>query len=386
MNKEFSKELITLIAICNHSINESKNQDSLSNIKWGQMVSLAKHHRIGTQLYKRIVELDLEIPIRVKEQLAKESKNSIVRMLKFSAEIAFLTNLFTSKSINSIFLKGPIAAKQIFDDFTAKNSRDIDLLIPENSIEDCIELLLNNDYKITYPFLELNFKQKSYFKKVNNQLAFFHTVKKIQIEIHWRLFANPHLLPLTFDTLQKKSKKITLGNETVSGLGLEHLLIYHCTHGAKHKWEKLYWLIEVSTLILKNPNLLKTALPIAKNLNCVRPILQAIKLSNRLLNTNFKFEEKLYLENRIEVNELVEIALNAIQFQTVKSTNFSYSSFSKKSNYTKLLKDDYGYRAAQKKLLSVNDFQIINLPEPFFWLYYPLRPFIFCWRIINGKK
>ena len=236
-----------LLKLCTASLKSEKLKVEL--IQFESVIDLGNRHRISKIVENIIIKKNLTFPLDLIKHLSLQNKKGTLRMLSFTAEISLICEAFNQHSIAVIPLKGPIASKQIYGDFTAKSSRDIDLLIKEEQLEKCIKEIENQGYINSYPFNSLNKKQKKAFQKSNNQLAFFHPKKKIQVEIHWRLFANRHYLPLTFDELLKDSSPMVVGKTTVNCLSNKHLLLYLCAHGSKHQWALLYWLLEVATLI-----------------------------------------------------------------------------------------------------------------------------------------
>ena len=241
LSKEIIKtiQIKTLIELCATYLNQSKVAIDPIKFDWVSFILVSKEHRLIKQISELISKNQLEIPVFYSNEIHLLSKNSSSRMLSFTAELAFIVNKFNQANIISIPLKGPIAAKQIYDDFTAKNSRDIDFLVKENQLEKCIEIIETQGYINSYPFHSLSKKQKKAFQKSNNQLAFFHPQKKMQVEIHWRLFANKNLLPLTFDELLKDSAQMVIGKTSINCLSNKHLLLYLCAHGSKHHWSLL---------------------------------------------------------------------------------------------------------------------------------------------------
>jgi hypothetical protein len=382
MNLESSTELKALIAICSSSFLETKTNDLISTIEWEELFLITKKHRVSSIVYKNLTDATLSIPENFKTKLASETKKSTIRMLKFTAEISIICSELKKLSISIIPLKGPIAAKQIYGDYTAKNSRDIDFLIQIEELEKVINWLEEQGYENSYPFNSLSKKQKKAFQKANNQLAFFHPEKKIQVELHWRLFANSYLLPISFQDLLKDGYQITVGKSTINCLSNKHLLFYLITHGAKHNWSLLYWLMEVATLIQKEKFDWETTLEESIQLGIERPLVQGIILIESLFKIPAPSVIHEYYTNQKVIQGLVKSSIQAINDNSQDQAEKSISNYWQKLSYKLKLKKSWRYKLAYWNAISINDFELIKLPDSLFFGYFWLRPFFWIWRYL----
>ena len=369
-----------LLKLCTASLKSEKLKVEL--IQFESVIDLGNRHRISKIVENIIIKKNLTFPLDLIKHLSLQNKKGTLRMLSFTAEISLICEAFNQHSIAVIPLKGPIASKQIYGDFTAKSSRDIDLLIKEEQLEKCIKEIENQGYINSYPFNSLNKKQKKAFQKSNNQLAFFHPKKKIQVEIHWRLFANRHYLPLTFDELLKDSSPMVVGKTTVNCLSNKHLLLYLCAHGSKHQWALLYWLLEVATLIQKDKFDWKTILKEAIKLGIERPLVQGLLLTEILFKLPApKVIQELYQQSKI-TQELVETSRAIIMEEDLFSQEASVSNYLKILDYKIKLSNRIQYKLSYFKINSINDFELVKLPDSLFFGYFWLRPIFWFWRYI----
>jgi hypothetical protein len=217
---------------------------------------------------------------------------------------------------------------------------------------------------------------------VNNQLAFFHPKKKIQLEIHWRLFANTHLLPLTFDDLLKDSSQIMVGNTTIACLSNHHLLFFLCAHGAKHHWALLYWLMEIAALIQKVDYDWNIVLKEAKLMKVERPLVQGLVLIEMLFGLPSPLVIKEYYKTQKIIQNLVETSHQIIKEEGSFSQKTTISNYLKILNYKMKLRKGIRYKLGYLKMYSVQDFERFKLPDSLFFGYFWLRPFFWLWRYV----
>lgn len=379
-NQSTSTPLEVLLQWC--SFTPLKEKRTLSFKDWEQLIDLAISHRIGKVLGQVIRVHQLDVPAELQTRLTELNKRSSIRMLSFTAEIGLICNELKAQAIDVIPLKGPIAAQQIYGDFTAKNSRDIDLLIAAENLPKVISFLEEKDYLLNGPFHSFSPKQRKAFLQLNNQLSFHHPVKKIQLEIHWRLFANPHFLPLSFQELTQQSSSLHVGKTSVTSLSYRHLLFYLSIHGAKHQWTLLYWLHELATLIQHQSFDWKALLQEAIDLGIERPVVQSIILAERLLQVKAPTVIQQYYAQHSLLPSLVEHCENMIREEQFGSTPKSVFNYGKALRYKMKLNKGFRYKLAFWSPLSVNDFELVRLPDSFFFAYYILRPFFWLWRYL----
>lgn len=350
-------------------------------VNWDQLIALAHKHRVTSILSNLLVKQELKLPLKTAKQLGKQNRAANHKMLKLSAELLRLTKKFDQERIQSISLKGPVQSLQIFGDLTSKHSRDLDILIDKSKVDQCLELLKKMGYQTFSFFPSLNHRQKGYFLKNQNQLLFYHPERKVQLEIHWRLFANRSYLDYSFEELYESAEKVTVANTPVLGLGKIHRINFLLAHGAKHQWSLLYWLIEILYL-LKSENIsLEQLYSEVKKQRIHRPLLQFIGLSKQL----FDLEVPKGIERKLDnprVLRLVEHAKAAIQTDSEKLKEKGFVRYFKKVLYQMSLKKQFNYKLGSLNWVSVNDFQSLDLPKNLFFLYYPLRPFLWSKRYL----
>jgi hypothetical protein len=79
-----------------------------------------------------------------------------------------------------------------------------------------------------------------------------HERTGLQIELHWRLFLNPHAMTETL--IMEASRVVPLTeSEGLRTLGEEDLFAYLCMHGALHWWYRLKWLADINAILAARP-------------------------------------------------------------------------------------------------------------------------------------
>ncbi|WP_460291363.1 nucleotidyltransferase domain-containing protein, partial [Bacillus cereus] len=254
LNVEFmSKELKLLFAILKLQDDETVQTYSnewFSDIDWEVFLEQAVHHRVYPVIYQKFKQVDEElIPSHIVQTLNRKYKKNTFHMLYLSAEMERINKLCNENEIRMIFLKGPVLSQDLYGDISLRTSCDLDVLIPMQNLEKVEILLLEQGYvKDDYIQTILND-----WKWRHHHITFFHPTKQIKLEIHWRLNPGPGKEP-GFEELWKRKRKSTLTSNSVYMLGEEDLFLFLVSHGARHGWSRLRWLVDIKKIVDQDLN------------------------------------------------------------------------------------------------------------------------------------
>lgn len=376
----FSKELELMLFFISRDF-ERKNQFEyerlISNVEWDHFIQLVLHHRVFPIIYKRVSKAtNCLVPPHVMEKLKKYYQNNILKMLMLSGESESISEKLGKKNIRSLFLKGPTLAEDLYGDISFRTSSDIDILIPIEDLELTEMTLLNLGYsKDDYILSILND-----WKWRHHHITFFHPDKKIKVEIHWRLNPGPSRNP-SFEELWKRKKTSSISNNPVNVLGYEDLFIFLTSHGARHGWSRLRWLLDIDMLIQRDLDWGKVIKQLS-NLQITPLGGQALILANELLGSYIPTKIKKLTETRkstLLANDAIfyikqMINLHDDHLPAQISTYHQRHLFVQMSIMQKILfVMSFFYPYAE-------DAQTLPLPKSIHFLYFPLRPILWVWR------
>ena len=252
MNEEkrmepFSKELQLMLFLLEEKTDESIfviDKEILKDIDWELFIQLTLHHRVFSVIYKRLIDINnSDIPPYVVQLLRQHYQKNIFRMLQLSGETEFIAQIFAKQEIQTLFLKGPVLATHLYGDISLRTSADLDILIPIDQLGNAEEILLTQGYiKDDYIQTVLND-----WKWRHHHITFYHPHKKIKVEIHWRLNPGPAKEP-SFKQLWERKRKSSLSKNPIFMLGNEDLFLFLVSHGARHGWSRLRWLLDIDYL------------------------------------------------------------------------------------------------------------------------------------------
>ncbi|EOO15558.1 MULTISPECIES: nucleotidyltransferase family protein [Bacillus] len=381
LNVEFmSKELKLLFAILKLQDDETVqiySNEWFSDIDWEVFLEQAVHHRVYPVIYQKLKQVDEElIPSHIVQTLNRKYKKNTFQMLYLSAEMERINKLCNENEIRMIFLKGPVLSQDLYGDISLRTSCDLDVLIPMQNLEKVEMLLLEQGYvKDDYIQTILND-----WKWRHHHITFFHPTKQIKLEIHWRLNPGPGKEP-GFEELWKRKRKSTLTSNSVYMLGEEDLFLFLVSHGARHGWSRLRWLVDIKKIVDQELNW-SEIYKLMRKYQMLHLGGQALILAAQLLGVRLD-ERMMELVAKKRSKQLAQEALfyfkQMINLHTdpVPEEVFIYHSrylFSLMSNQQKIL-----YIMSQLYPYPI-DAKTLPLPKFLHFLYFPLRPFLCLWR------
>jgi len=379
----FSRELRLLIALLKLENNKyyfSETSELLVDVDWKKFIQLAKHHRVYPMVYENILRKSINVPDFVMDTLNNLCFKNTMNMLTLTAEIETVCKTLASNNIQTLVLKGPILADYLYGDISKRTSKDLDILVPITKIEKVEELLYSLGYQLEYQGSRIlnDWKQKV------NHLSFYHPKRHIQVEVHVYLNRTMGLEPKFNDLWIRKNTSYLTGTP-IYFLGIEDLFFHLVTHGARHAWFRLRWLVDIDKILKKEINYMKL-LELLEKYEANRSYAQAIDLCDNLLDS--KVGEKLHNLIRYDKHQLklTQIAIYFINNSISPHAKEKSGKFYKK--YSKSLRTKKQRLLLIMKLMypSSSDAKVFPLPKPLHFLYFPLRPFIWSYRRIRMRR
>lgn len=374
------KEILLILEVLKEKDKVLKGEclDTLGKeVDWQLFLDYAIHHRVYPMLYKQLKQLkdSLNIPIFVTESLEKLYKENTFKMMQLSAEMNEIGKSFADQGIDTLFLKGPILAYDLFGDISLRSSKDLDLLISLDKLSKAQNILEDLGYEQVETMESLFNDWKWRFKDI----SFYHPDKEIQVELHWRLNDWPAKEP-SFKELWSSRRVSTITQHPCFFLGEEDLFYYLVIHGARHGWFRLRWLMDVQQF-MKRPLDWNGLHDRFERCNNIMQAGQAFILASELYELEMTEEMKPFL-----VKGSRKIANNALFFIGIME-NLHDEDLSKDiyRYYKKYISSIRSF--SQKVLWNISilhptpeDVQVLPLPKFFHFLYFPLRPFLWLSR------
>ncbi len=376
--RDVPKELILILNMLKNDYGciQDYLRKEQEKIDWKMFLDLTLHHRVYPLLASKLKKFDASlIPPFVVQKVTGLYKRNVFKMLQLSGEMDQLAKLFNANDIKTIFLKGPILGNEIYGDISLRTCGDLDILIPIEDLDSVHKILENQGFiKDDYILSILGD-----WKWRHHHVTYYQKSKNIKVEIHWRLNPGPGKEPGFLELWERKSKSLSV-NSPIYLLGREDLFLFLVSHGARHGWSRLRWLIDIERIIEHEMDWQKVH-SLTKKHNNFHVVGQSIILSSALFNANLTKELLRFTSNRSK-----SLAQGAI-FYMENMVNLhddlvpkNISIYQRRHLYSLMSRQ----QKALYKLSYLYPYHIdtvtIPLPKKLHFLYFILRPFLCLWR------
>ncbi|WP_191556875.1 nucleotidyltransferase domain-containing protein [Metabacillus idriensis] len=374
---QLSSELSLILQILNNE-KVLLGIEPAKNIDWDLFVELSLHHRVYSLLYPKLKGID-GVPLNILNTFAFFYKQNSFNMLHLSGQMKKISQFFLDESVDVLFLKGPVLSIDLYGDLSLRTSSDIDVLIPIDDLQRVDQLLT-----------QIGFVKDEYITSIlddwkwrHHHVNYENRASGVKLEVHWRLNPGPAKEP-PFADLWNRKRKSALTEFPIYYLGREDLFMFLLTHGARHGWSRLRWMIDIDRLIKQNVDwdfLMRLLRRYQYSHICGKVII----LANRLLQTPIPNQSKQLISKRaFKLAELTMFYITRMVNlhspplpKAVEKYHARYL-FSIKSLSHKV------YYLVSCMLPFPKDKEVIMLPSSMHFLYIPLRPII--WAMRKSKK
>lgn len=338
----------------------------LAGLDWGQVIALARHHRIQPLLYWHLRRIGLELVPQSTLTELQESYFSNAWLNHFlNKELNKIVCLFGAHNILAAPYKGPNLTALVYGNLSLRQSGDLDILVREQDVLKAKELLISQGYR---PQFQLSEIEEAAYLQTQYEYNFISPDSRVAVEIHWG-FA-PRYFAHRFDMQQLwgRIKTTRLAGSKVLNFQPEDLLLILCIHGAKHCWSRLIWICDVAELLRVYPDLdwqqiLKKAGPLSGEL------LLGLLLAHDLLDAPLPKE----IEARRQTEPRVDALAVRVRQYLFQEADAPFERFKFHLELRSRLFDRVRYCFYLVTNISPIDLEILPLPPSLAFFYYPLR-------------
>ena len=252
------------------------------SVDWARLLVLAQEHGVLGHLAVRSRELDDPlVPAEIRQTLLDGHRAQVFSMLRMSAELFRLLEIFKTNDIPAIVVKGPVLAMQAYGDPTLRSYGDLDLLVRQRDIRRATEVLLGRGYQAAVPLSAID------GGKIPGQYLFSKPDAKLMVELHndFTLRYFPRRLPL--EEFFERRIFVRLDTHESPALAVEDELVFICIHGAKHLWERLLWIADVAALVTRQSGIdWQETKKTAKKVGAERMLHTGLRVASDLLHAS----------------------------------------------------------------------------------------------------
>jgi hypothetical protein len=253
-----------------------------ANLDWDLLVETAKQHRVLPLVWRTLSRLvSDELPKPVCIRLQEASHANARRNLGLTRELFNVMDLLQLNAIPCIPYKGPVFAHLIYQDIGLRQFFDLDVLIPSGDVLKARALLVATGYRPETPSSDAALSASLSTEK---DITLLKDDQAVNLEIHWGITASTDPIHVDPRMVWEDLREHVIAGRCVQTHSYEDLLLFHCIHGAKHRWARLIWLCDIAEIVHGVPNVNWTlVLEKASQVGATRVVLMALTLAHDLL-------------------------------------------------------------------------------------------------------
>jgi hypothetical protein len=353
---------------------------------WTEYLRLIDRHRTPALSWAALKRAPrVHIPEQVKRELQKRSD---VCRLQAMLHLQLLTGVLKALNHSGIPvmpLKGPLLSLALYGDAGLRQSRDLDILVPQKEIAQTQECLEKIGWRLGPEYLSLSPRQWEATIRHELHIDYVHPQQGCQLELHWR---NEWYSPQETEQHWVRSGTSGLLGSSYRAMRHADLAIYLCNHGGGHRWFRAKWLGDLARMHCNGQVDWPEVLAYARTVGQERSVLLCLHLLSEWYDLAFpNIEETLYKTLPYP------LACKAVRDLTAPGEPAELNALAgfkervRNSRYNRLL---WPHRSWWKSLAWFThcrfDFRVLRLPDSLFWLYTPLRPFLWVWRCTRRRN
>ena len=376
-------------------------QADFEGLDWEYFGRLVSQHKIQPLLIRGIRRLGPQAEKYPSlAALAREQNRYAAGNMRRLQALAEVNAAFAREGIRMLSMKGPLLSMELYGDPGMRTSKDLDLMVSPADLSRAGEVLKGLGYELEpHPYATTPLRHK-YYNLIENEKHEVYHRSEICIELHWQ---HDYQTEQSFDALwERREERPFMGGKTaVMGADDRYPALF--IHAAEHGFMRLRWLLDLYELQKKPGFSWERIFELMEQQGVGEVLLEAMLVMYRLRLPELKDVDvgRFSLtggEGGVTLGVAPELEKTAKQaadlcdgvwpmlLQERRPTDPEWKA------YDRLLpRAVYGKTPIQWVLTvmgpTVFEFELIDLPDWLFWLYFIIRPFNWVRRkLLGGKK
>ncbi len=217
------------------------------DLDWSLFLSLCSHHRVVPLVYRALSAAAEEVPASTMAALKAGATENALSVMRYLAHTRRLCDLLQQAGVPARVLKGVPLSQRVYADPSVRDVGDIDLLIAAGMEETADNVLLAEGFRRSDPAAPLTPRRRRSWRKHGKTYTYRSDRNDFEIDLHWRLFRNPHM---PGNTLAESGaeEQVGLGEIALAVLPLDRTFLYLCVHGALDGWFRFKSLVDIAAI------------------------------------------------------------------------------------------------------------------------------------------
>jgi hypothetical protein len=334
-----------------------------SGLNWGELMRLSSAHAVTPMLYRTLSSV--EIPQHAAQAFRSAFEENARWNLALSAELCGLSELFKEHAVAFVPLKGPLLSQQLYGDLSMRSSADLDWLVLPRDVLVIRNVLTARGYRVGSP---LHWPcDSACLRSRESEISLVDKARFLSVDLHWRILPNYFASAFDYEEVWQSLIPIAFCGRTIPSLSPEHLLHLLCAHGAKHAFERVGRICDIASCLIAFPNLRwPDVLAASARAGTMRQLLLGLKIAGDLLGVPLPATLDPAVEKLVTLVRNRVLAAAPISIPEFELIPFCVRLFVSRHHRLRYVLGHFAPARAE--------YQVLQLPPAFYFLYYFLRP------------
>lgn len=216
-------------------------------LDWGRVFQAVARHRVAGFVHDGLAAHAADVPREVLASLQARAAADGLMNLGIAGEAVRLVRMLRESDIEALVLKGPSLMQLAYGNLAIRQTNDLDILVPVESIMPAGELCERAGYVRVEPPPEADEAQLAQWLRWRKDFIYRHSARSLTLELHYRPTHSPRLSQ-ALDLWRDPQEVALRGEVSLPAPGLDALYPYLCLHGALCAWFRLKWLADIAAL------------------------------------------------------------------------------------------------------------------------------------------
>lgn len=218
-----------------------------SGLDWEALLRAARTHGMTPLLYRHLSEqVPGRVPPEVLAQLRARFDENTRRNLFLTGDLIRVLALARERGLHLVAFKGPALTLMAYGHLGLREFSDLDILAHPEDVPRAGDVLMARGYR---PEVLPDSAAGVVYRRVESRLLFHRDDPGATIELHWQLTPSFISFPKDPRGVWDELAPVAMGNQQISALSPEAMLLFLAVHGAKHHWSSLGWICDIACLV-----------------------------------------------------------------------------------------------------------------------------------------
>jgi len=287
------------------------------------------------------------------------------RVLHFTVELTKIARCFEQRGIEFLAHKGPALAQLLYGNPAMRQFGDLDVIVRARDFARARDALMKLGYD---PALRVSPRQEQALLRSGYECSFGLNSERNLVELQWQVVPRFCSIDFDIDALFNRSVQIDLDGLSLRTVGHDDMLLVLCVHAAKHEWAELGMLRDIATLANFNLDW-DWIIAKARRLGILKILQVSLLAVSDLFHASLQTQLPSATRGAAELASAIVARLQHNYEPDTESTRYFRAQLQTRERW----RDRARFIWRLITTPSVQEWQAVQIPDPYFVLYRGVR-------------